>query len=406
MTIEIRNVRTDEYADYVRAIGTGFLDRPDVDMVAEQVTSIWETGRPWAAFDGGLIRGTFRSLAYRVTVPGGQALPASAVAAVTVLPTHRRRGILRSMIAAEHAATRDRGEAVALLYAAEYPIYGRFGYGRADRRAWTLDSAGAPVPRVPVVGGADGPRRGRRRDRSERCSRRGAAGSPARSGAATTAGTSTSGSATSPWGRSGRGSSRCIATAPARRRLRPLPRRGEVGDVSRRPITIDELHAPTRRLRRALAVPRRGRSRDDGQGGGSQPAERLPWLLTNERAAISRTRDAMWVRLLDVPRALAARTYEREGRRLEVVDPEAPARPSDSSWTRPDGATSGRPTRAGPHARRRRPRRGVPWRHATARRGPGRASTSTGGEPLAAVDAVPHRRRAVVLDVLLSRARA
>ena len=36
MTIEIRNVRTDQYADYVRAIGTGFLDRSDADLVAEQ----------------------------------------------------------------------------------------------------------------------------------------------------------------------------------------------------------------------------------------------------------------------------------------------------------------------------------------------------------------------------------
>ena len=54
--------------------------------------------------------------------------------------------------------------------------------------------------------------------------------------------------------------------------------------------------------------------------------EPLPWLLRNGRAAI-RTEggDAVWVRLLDVRRALEARTYEREGRIvLEVVDPEAP----------------------------------------------------------------------------------
>src|SRR4029078_5562386 len=143
MTIEIRNVRTHQFADYVRAIGTGFLDRPDADLVAEQVATIWEPARAWAAFEGDLICGTFRSWATELTVPGGQALVASAVAAVTVLPTHRRRGILTRLAAAEHAAIRDRGEAVGLLYASEFPIYGRFGYGPGCRMAtWTLQTDG------------------------------------------------------------------------------------------------------------------------------------------------------------------------------------------------------------------------------------------------------------------------
>ena len=55
------------------------------------------------------------------------------------------------------------------------------------------------------------------------------------------------------------------------------------------------------------------------------PAERLPWLLTNARAAeISNVGDGQWVRLFDVPRALEARTYERDCRLvLEVIDAEA-----------------------------------------------------------------------------------
>ena len=54
------------------------------------------------------------------------------------------------------------------------------------------------------------------------------------------------------------------------------------------------------------------------------PTERLPWLLTNARAPdLSDVGDGMWLRLMDVPRALGARTYEREGRIvLEVIDPE------------------------------------------------------------------------------------
>jgi predicted acetyltransferase len=55
------------------------------------------------------------------------------------------------------------------------------------------------------------------------------------------------------------------------------------------------------------------------------PSDRLPWLLTNARAAIvSEVSDGMWVRLFDIPRALAARTYEREDELvLEVIDAEA-----------------------------------------------------------------------------------
>jgi predicted acetyltransferase len=50
---------------------------------------------------------------------------------VGVLPTHRRRGVLRRMVAAHFAAVRGRGEPLAGLWASEAPIYGRFGYGTA-----------------------------------------------------------------------------------------------------------------------------------------------------------------------------------------------------------------------------------------------------------------------------------
>jgi predicted acetyltransferase len=55
------------------------------------------------------------------------------------------------------------------------------------------------------------------------------------------------------------------------------------------------------------------------------PADRLPWLLTNARAAaLSEVGDSLWVRIFDVPWALEARTYAASGRLvLEVVDVEA-----------------------------------------------------------------------------------
>ena len=76
------------------------------------------------------------------------------------------------------------------------------------------------------------------------------------------------------------------------------------------------------------------------------PRERLPWLLTNARAAVaSDVSDGLWVRLLDVPRALEARAYEREASVvLEIVDPDSRLAGSASTSTRvPAGRPVGRP---------------------------------------------------------------
>ena len=71
-------------------------------------------------------------------------------------------------------------------------------------------------------------------------------------------------------------------------------------------------------------------------------ADRLPWLLTNARAAtVGEMGDGLWVRLLDIPRALAARTYEQPGSVvLEVADPDAPGgRLRVELEAGPDGST-------------------------------------------------------------------
>jgi predicted acetyltransferase len=80
------------------------------------------------------------------------------------------------------------------------------------------------------------------------------------------------------------------------------------------------------------------------------PSDRLPWLLTNARAAVvSDVGDGAWLRIFDVPRALEARRYERPGRIvIEVVDRELPGgRVRVELDGGPDGATC-RPTDATP----------------------------------------------------------
>jgi len=66
-----------------------------------------------------------------MTVPGGTVATAG-LSVVGVMPTHRRRGILRRMMRAQLDDVRRRGEPVAALWASEDTIYGQFGYGQAS----------------------------------------------------------------------------------------------------------------------------------------------------------------------------------------------------------------------------------------------------------------------------------
>jgi len=116
--------------------------------------------RTLGAFDGDTVVGSYRSFPTLLTVPGKTRIDASAVSAVSVKPTHRRQGILTSMIERDLRAAAARGEAVSILIAAEWPIYGRYGFGPATWQAkWTLSSRGAtfrrdPIGRVEVVDAA------------------------------------------------------------------------------------------------------------------------------------------------------------------------------------------------------------------------------------------------------------
>jgi len=74
--------------------------------------------------------------------------------AIAVLPTHRRRGILRAMILHHFEEVEGRGELVSALGASESVIYGRFGYGMATTQAWfEIDPRHGAFLRPPAGGG-------------------------------------------------------------------------------------------------------------------------------------------------------------------------------------------------------------------------------------------------------------
>jgi predicted acetyltransferase len=352
--VEIRIIRDEELPDYIDALTIGFLERPDVAKVVDEVRPLWNLERTWAAVDGNRICATFRSWDTELTVPGLARLPASAVSAVTVLPTHRRRGILRRMIATEHAAMRERGESIGLLYASEYPIYGRFGYGNAVRDAtWTIDTSETTFHRetggmVELVRPDEAARdtlagvfeAWRRRQPGEIRRR------PYRWDFEL-------GLRESSWGPTWKGflalhrDEAGVVDGFARYRADDKWEHGQPRNV----LNLDELHALTDAAYASLwrflvemdwvaSVKAERRS----------PAERLPWLLTNARAAqLTSVNDGMWVRLFDLPGALEARTWERPASLvIEAIDDEAEGgRVRVALDAGPDGATC-RPTDRSP----------------------------------------------------------
>ena len=133
MDIEVRPCASvEELRDAINVISHYFGVENQLEQ-AERFSQLIEVERMHAAFDGDRIVGGAGAFTYHLSVPGGGAVPAGGVTVVGVLPTHRRRGVLTSMMNAQLQDCRDRGELAAYLWASEATIYGRFGYGLASR---------------------------------------------------------------------------------------------------------------------------------------------------------------------------------------------------------------------------------------------------------------------------------
>ena len=137
MNLEMRYIVPDEYASFMVAAARGFgwhwdesnaeLAKPDQD-------------RSIAVFDSNKIVGCAHSFNREINVPGGK-LGCAAVDDVTVLPTHRRRGILTKMMLEQLNNFYERGESIAALFPTESLIYGRYGYGiGTPEESWKIDT--------------------------------------------------------------------------------------------------------------------------------------------------------------------------------------------------------------------------------------------------------------------------
>jgi predicted acetyltransferase len=151
----IRPVSSDEFDGFHAVDMHAFHGSPLTGEDRELDVARLEFDRTLAAFDGPRQVGTAGAYSFQLTVPGGGTRPAAGVTWVAVLPSHRRRGVLTSLMRRQLADIRERGEPVAVLWASEATIYPRYGYGRA---MWHADltlyrGEGALARQVPVDGG-------------------------------------------------------------------------------------------------------------------------------------------------------------------------------------------------------------------------------------------------------------
>jgi predicted acetyltransferase len=151
--IEIRVTAPEEFRLASDTVSAALMHAPinDEDWGKPERITSWEDSDSLSAWDQGRCVGHVAGFRFDTLVPGGAWLPTSGVTRVGVLPTHRRRGLMRQLMHRLLTEAADRGQVLASLRASETRIYQRFGFGLAGRCAEaTLTSRDA----LPLTGSA------------------------------------------------------------------------------------------------------------------------------------------------------------------------------------------------------------------------------------------------------------
>ena len=336
--ITIRLCGLDELDTFRLPVITGF-GIPFVPEAVERVT-VPELEIRFGAFEGSSIVGAAGSFSFEMTTPGGAPVAIEGLTMVGVMPTHRRRGILRNLMRRHIDEVRHRGKAIAALFASEGAIYGRFGYGMASLSGAIEVNGGAAFARPAH---AEGSLRLVGEDAAletfpqvwDRV-RAMTPGMISRS-----AGWWRIRRISDPsWARTGRAQlQRALLTLEGRPAAYALYRPEMVFDQGIPSITIEVVEAvgdspaATREIWRYLLnidLVRRVK------------ATRLPvdhpllFLMAEQRQLHMRLEDTLWVRIVDVAAALGARSYDSEGALVfDLVDAFCPW--NEGRWKLEDG---------------------------------------------------------------------
>jgi len=327
-------------------MGVGFL-HPVADGYAEYFLPDVDLERTWGAFKSDRVVGTLRSFSTAFTVPGPAEVQVAALTNVTVAPTHRRQGLLTEMITADLRASAARHEAIGILIASEYPIYGRFGYGPAiEGASYSVDlksvrflrPEGGTVELVDLAG---------LRKEAPTLYDRFRSGQPGSIERDDRWWDRVLHQVEVPGAKPPEGYQAIYRSPSGEAEGYVRYHASEEWDAMRPKglLTVDELVALT-----PDAYQRLWRYCTDVdlvtklEAGNRSVVELLPWLLADGRAVRQTARfDFVWVRVLDVGAALSARRYSAEGRLvINVVDPLDLATGRFALEGGPDGATCAR----------------------------------------------------------------
>ena len=154
----IRSVGVAEFPAFYEVAEHAFNSSAPSETARQHELATFEADRSLAAFDQASIVATASAYSFTMAVPGALA-DVAGVTAVAVLPSHRRRGILSGLMLRQLTDLKENGEAVAALFASEAAIYGRFGYGAASAQLrFTIRRGEAQLtrPRAPWSGSGSG----------------------------------------------------------------------------------------------------------------------------------------------------------------------------------------------------------------------------------------------------------
>jgi predicted acetyltransferase len=135
---QLRPITAEEWPAFVRAMSAVFAEDPSGPFL-DKPSPVAELDRSLGLFENGRVAATSGIYSLDMTVPGGAVVPTAGITWITVAPTHRRRGVLTAIMRRQLDEVQEAGrEPVAALWAAESSIYGRFGYAPASfRGGWT-----------------------------------------------------------------------------------------------------------------------------------------------------------------------------------------------------------------------------------------------------------------------------
>ena len=335
---QLRPATPEEWPSFSRAF-LGVFGEDTAAWFVDSVPAYAELDRSLGLWDGDRVVATSGIYSRELTVPGG-VVPCAGVTWVSVAPSHRRRGVLTALMRRQLTELHEQGrEPVAALWASESSIYGRFGYAPAtwrgnlsgevarltlrpdvDLGTGRVDEVGVEDFRAAAVGLHDRVRRA-------------VPGNLARD-----ARWWDRGLRDEPGGRHGATERRHLlhtepdgtVTGYATYRVRAAWTDDGQPDGT---VVVEEVRSLTTpayavlwRFLLSVDLVRTVRAP------AASPDDPLRHLLAEPRALRSQTYDALWVRLVDVGRALAARRYPaRVNLVLEVRDRFCPW--NDGRWS-------------------------------------------------------------------------